>query len=195
VEEAQVAYRGRHHDKLSKVTPRCVDTTTKEIIRKNLGLSWKSALVRGLLSRVVILAMIVFWSFPVAFVTALTNIDAIFPDLHWQERAPMWIHRALNGFLPSILLSLLMSLPPKAITLLGHFAGFATLGEVETHLQAYYFWFRIVQVFLVAALGSTASSVLLQVYADPSSTTTILAKRLPGASNFYFSCLIIQELS
>lgn len=194
-EEAQIAYGGRHHDKLTKVTPRCVGTTTREIIWKNLGVSWKSALVRRLLSQVVILAMIVFWSFPVAFVTALTNIDAIFPDLRWQERAPMWVQRALDGFLPSLLLSLLMSLPPKAITLLGHFAGFATLGEVETQLQAYYFWFRIVQVFLVAALGSTASSVLMQVYADPSSTTTILAKRLPGASNFYLSYLVVQGLN
>lgn len=35
----------------------------------------------------------------------------------------------------------------------------------------------------------------MQVYVDPSSTTTILAKRLPGASNFYFSYLVVQGLS
>jgi len=195
VEEAQLACRSRHHIKLSRVTPRCVDTSTREIIWKNLRLSWKSVLARRLLSQVFIIAMIVFWSFPVAFVTAMTNINAIFPNLRWEDRAPTLIQKALNGLLPSMLLSLLMSLPPRIVILLGNFAGLATLAEVETHLQRYYFWFRFVQVFLVAALGSTASSVFLQIYADPSSTTTILAKRLPGASNFYFSYLVVQGLS
>lgn len=195
VEEAQIAYLSQHCDELSKATPRCMNATTKEIIWKNLGLSWRSALARRLLSQILILAMIVFWSFPVAFVTAMTNIDIMFPNLRWREIIPSLIRRALEGLLPSILLSLLMSLPPKIIAMLGRFAGFATVGEVENYVQGYYFWFRIIQVFLVAALGSTASSILMQIYANPSSSTTILAKRLPGASNFYFSYLVVQGLN
>ena len=117
VQEAQLACRSRHHIKLSRVIPRCVDTTKREIIWKNLGVSWKSALVKRLLSQIFIIAMIVFWSFPVAFVTAMTNIDTIFPGLRWGERAPMLIRKALDGLLPSMLLSLLMSLPPQIITL------------------------------------------------------------------------------
>jgi hypothetical protein len=193
--EAQIALRTRHHDKLMKVTPRCIDTPVREIIWNNLGLRWWQVLARRILAQLVSVSLIVFWSFPVALVTAMTNVDAILPSLHWQEKVPEVTQNALRGLVPSLLLSLLMALPPRIITRLGRFSGLVTLAGIENYVQNYYFCFRIVQIFLVAALGSTASSMIVQIYKDPSSTATILAKRLPGASNFYFSYLIVQGFS
>lgn len=195
VEEARLAYSSRHHHRLSKFTPRCIDTSAKEMIWTNLGLTQKSRLWRWLLSQLLIVALIVFWSFPVALATAMTNIDTLLPDFRWREKAPELVQNAVDGLLPSLFLSLLMSMPPVIISLLGRFSGLVNRAEVENHLHSYYFWFRIVQVFLVAALGSTASSLLAQIYSDPSSTTTILAKRLPSASNFYLSYLVVQGFS
>jgi hypothetical protein len=195
VERAQLAFRSRHHDRLSKFTPRCIDTAAKEIIWTNLGLTWVSRIWRGLLSQLLIVALIIFWSFPVAFATAMTNIDMLLPSIRWRERSSGLVQNAVDGLLPSLLISLLMTLPPMVISLLGRFSGLVSRAEVENYLHRYYFWFRIVQVFLVAALGSTASSVLTQIYSHPSSVTTILAKRLPGASNFYFSYLVVQGFS
>lgn len=195
VKKAQLAFRSRHHDELSKFTPRCIDTAAKEIIWTSLGLDWKSRFSRGLLSQIFIITLIVFWSFPVAFATAMTNMDTLLPHFRWRERSPELVRHAVDGLLPSILLSLLMALPPMIISLMGRFSGLVNRAEVEIYLHNYYFWFRIVQVFLVAALGSTASSILTQIYSHPSGVTTILAKRLPGASNFYFSYLVVQGFS
>ncbi|KAM0714132.1 hypothetical protein Q7P37_010281 [Cladosporium fusiforme] len=191
--EAEIAFR--RFGSVVSMTPRCVDASVHDIIWENLDLGLWMRLSRRTLSQLFILAIIVFWSFPVAFATAIINIDTLLPGIRWQETLPPVAQNVLKGFVPSVLVSILMSLPPKIIARAGRFSGHVTRGEVESQLHRYYFGFRVVQIFLVAALGSTASSVIVQIYSDPSSTTTILAKKLPGASNFYFSYLTVQGLS
>jgi hypothetical protein len=192
VENAEIAYRSRFHKDLTRFIPQRMDTTPKDVCWENLRLRWWQSLVRRTLSQVIISGMIVFWSVPVAIVAALTNVEKIVPNDLWSEKIPPLVRNALSGLLPSLVLSMLMSLPPKMMAQLARFAGVLTLGEVELYVQKYYFCFRVIQVFLVAALGSTATSVLAQIYSDPGSATTVLAERLPGASNFYLSYLVVQ---
>jgi hypothetical protein len=61
--------------------------------------------------------------------------------------------------------------------------------------QNAYFFFQVVQVFLVVTLGSAASSVAEQLAHNPSSITSLLARKLPLASNFYISYFILQGLT
>ena len=192
VTDAEAACRSRFHNDPTSFVPQCMDTPPRDICWENLRHGWWQSLARATLSQTIILGLIVFWSGPVAVTTALTDLENIVPNSLWSEAVPPLVRNALSGLFPSIVLSILMSLPPKIITLLARFAGVLTLGEIESYVQKYYFYFRIVQVFLVAALGSTAISVLAQIYSDPSSATTVLATRLPGASNFYLSYFVVQ---
>jgi hypothetical protein len=192
VVDAEIARRSRFHKDLTCFIPHCMDISPKDICWENLRHGWWQSLVRTMLSQAIILGMIIFWSVPVAVATALANIENIVPDSLWSDNIPPVVRNALSGLLPSLVLSMLMSLPPRIIARLARFAGVLTLGKVESYVQNYYFCFRVVQVFLVAALGSTAMSVLAQIYSDPSSAATVLAKKLPGASNFYLSYLVVQ---
>lgn len=72
--------------------------------------------------------------------------------------------------------------------------GDPTLSAVEYTVQNYYFAFQVIQVYLVSTLGSAASSVVTQVVKNPTSATSLLAKQLPKASNFYLSYFILQGL-
>ena len=61
-------------------------------------------------------------------------------------------------------------------------------------MQNFYFAFQVVQVFLVASLGSGAAASAGNIFKDPSSATTLLSTQLPKASNFYLSYFILQGL-
>lgn len=192
VENAEIAHRSRFHKDLTRFVPQRMDIPPKDVCWENLRFGWWQCLARRTLSQTIILGMIILWSVPVAVVTAMTNVETILPDSLWSEKIPPLIRNALSGLLPSLVLSILMSLPPKVLARLARFSGVLTSGEIELYVQKYYFCFRVVQVFLVAALGATAMSVLAQIYVDPRSAPAVLAKKLPGASNFYLSYFVVQ---
>lgn len=72
--------------------------------------------------------------------------------------------------------------------------GDPSLSAVELTVQNTYFAFQVVQVFLVATLGSAASSAAGQIIADPTNVPSMLASSIPTASNFYLSYIILQGL-
>lgn len=72
--------------------------------------------------------------------------------------------------------------------------GAPTYSDAEYTLQNYYFAFQVVQVFLVATLGSAASSVVTQIIDNPASVMSLLSTSLPKASNFYLSYIVLQGL-
>ena len=73
--------------------------------------------------------------------------------------------------------------------------GVPTFSKVELVVQNTYFLFQVIQVFLVTALASSASSVVTQIITNPGSATTLLAQNLPKSSNFYIAYLLLQGLS
>jgi len=77
---------------------------------------------------------------------------------------------------------------------MGKVAGKPTLSLIELRCHESFFWFQIVQVFLVTTMTSAASAAVPQVIKNPGSITTILAKNLPLSSNFYISYFILQGL-
>jgi hypothetical protein len=73
--------------------------------------------------------------------------------------------------------------------------GAPTAAAVELWTQNAYFGFQVVQVFLVTTLASAATSVVAQIIQAPTSAPTLLAQKLPSASNFYISFIILQGLT
>jgi calcium permeable stress-gated cation channel len=66
---------------------------------------------------------------------------------------------------------------------------------VELFTQNAYFVFQVVQVFLVVTIGSAASAIIQPILHNPSGITTLLATKLPRASNIYISYFIVQGLT
>jgi hypothetical protein len=74
-------------------------------------------------------------------------------------------------------------------------SGETTLARVELFTQNAYFAFQFIQVFLVVAVGSSATSVASKIEADPSSTLSLLGTNIPTSANFYLSYIIVQGLT
>ena len=58
----------------------------------------------------------------------------------------------------------------------------------------YYFAFQVIQVFLVATLGSSAAAVVKSVKDNPAGAPSLLANNIPTASTFYLSYFLLQGL-
>ena len=74
-------------------------------------------------------------------------------------------------------------------------SGEPSLARAELFTQNAYFVFQVVQVFLVVTVAASASSLVKQLSNNPTGITSLLANRIPTASNFYISYFIIQGLS
>ena len=75
------------------------------------------------------------------------------------------------------------------------FGGVPTSPAVELRTQHFYFWFQVVQVFLVATTSSAASSSVSAIIKNPQKAPDLLARKIPKASNFYIAYIILQGLT
>lgn len=195
--QAQAAFQMVAHHQPLHMAPRVVGLSPEEVIWSNLGITWRTRTIRNILSIAFVVAMIIFWSIPVAFVGSISQISyltQVAPFLDFINSCPQVILGVITNLLPVIMLSILMSLVPVVMRFMGKVAGKPTLSLVELRCQESFFWFQIIQVFLVTTLTSAASAAVPQIIDNPGSLTTLLAQNLPLASNFYISYFILQGL-
>lgn len=196
--DAQSAFQSLAHHQGLHMSPRYIGIPPEQVIWKNLKITWKSRVIRGILTTAFVAALIVFWAIPVAAVGAISNINALIAKAPWLKfinNCPPVLLGVIQGLLPVVLLAALMALLPIILRLMAKLSGAPSLAAVELKTQTSYFIFLVVQVFLVVTLASSASAVGAKIAQDPSSATTLLAENLPKASNFYISYFIFQGLA
>ncbi|ODV94923.1 hypothetical protein PACTADRAFT_86113 [Pachysolen tannophilus NRRL Y-2460] len=196
--EAQRAYQAVPFAKDLKFCRRIIDASPDDIVWENMGVSFAVRKSKETLAKTILSLTIIFWSFPVAVVGCISNINYLttkVPFLKFIENMPSVLMGIITALLPTILLALLMALLPPFIRKMGKIGGCMTLQEVEAWTQNWYFGFQVVQVFLVTTLASAATSSVTQIIDEPSSAMTLLAANLPKASNFYITYILLQGLS
>ena len=213
--EAQAAYQMVAHHQPLHMSPRVIGFSPSEVIWKNLSITWKTRVIRNILTIAAVVVTIIFWwvlprhwsytlltlenrSIPVAFVGAVSQISyltQVAPFLKFINNCPKVILGVITSLFPTIMLAVLMALLPVYLRFMAKMAGLPTLSMVELRTQTSYFWFQVIQVFLVTTLTSAASAAVPQIIKNPSSVTNLLAENLPLASNFYISYFILQGLT
>jgi calcium permeable stress-gated cation channel len=115
--------------------------------------------------------------------------------LSFINKCPKVILGVITGLLPTIMLAVLMALLPIYLRFMAKMAGLPTYSAIELRTQAFYFWFQVIQVFIVTTLTSAASAAVPTIIKNPGSVTSLLAENLPKASNFYIDYFILQGLT
>ncbi|KAI9658929.1 MAG: hypothetical protein M1821_001889 [Bathelium mastoideum] len=194
---AHMACQSLSHHVPKKMSPRKVEVSPQDVLWNNLSVKWWERYSRTLLVFMSIVALTFLYLIPVTFASALSNIGQLerFSFLKWIARLPPKVVAGITGVLPQLLLGLCLLLVPLIIRLLASFQGMATGASVELSIQVYYFLFLFIQVFLVVSLSSGIFGILQRLTDNPTRVTELLAQYLPGASNFFFSYLILQALS
>ncbi|KAI5963509.1 uncharacterized protein KGF55_002389 [Candida pseudojiufengensis] len=195
---AQMAYQTTIHHNPMRMSPAYIGIEPADINWINLRMFWWERITRRSLAFSAIVALILFWAIPVAFVGVISNFTYLtnkLPWLRWIERMPSQILGIVTGILPTAMLSILMLLLPMFIRAMAKIAGAISYQSVEIYTQNAYFGFLMVNGFLVTALASSATATVTQIVAEPTSAMTILAEKLPLSSNFYISYLVLQGLA
>lgn len=195
---AQLAYQLVSHHTPLRMAPTYIGMMPLDIDHLNMRMFWWERIAREALATAAIVALIILWAIPVAFVGVISNINYLEAKLSWLQfinKLPKWILGVVTGLLPSVMLSLLLMVLPMFIRAMAKVAGAISVQQTESFTQTAYFYFLVVNGFLVTALASSAASTVVAIIDEPSDTLSILAQSLPKSSNFYISYLILQGLS
>ncbi|KAI1172392.1 hypothetical protein F4777DRAFT_515956 [Nemania sp. FL0916] len=194
--DAESAYQVLAHHQALQMTPKYIGITPGEVVWSALKVSWWQRVIRRFAVIGFISALIIFWAIPVGVVGIISNVKSLenIFFLSWISKIPTVILGFVEGLLPSVLMAVLLSLVPIVMRLCAKLAGEPSLSRVELFTQNAYFAFQVIQVFLITTLTSAASSAGYSIFKDPASVTSLLAKNLPRASNFYISYFIVQGL-
>jgi hypothetical protein len=113
--EAQAAYQSLTHHEVLCMAPRYTGMHPTEIIWSNLNIKGPERFMRVAVTLSIVVALIIFWSFPVAVIGAISNINFLMTKLPWLSflnKVPKVIFGVISGLLPVVMLALLMSLLP-----------------------------------------------------------------------------------
>lgn len=99
---------------INTVSPKYIGVNPNEVVWKSLKISWWQRVVRRLAVLSFVTALVVFWAIPVAAVGFISNVSYLetFSWLHWLTKIPTVIMGVVQGLLPAVALSILMSLVP-----------------------------------------------------------------------------------
>ncbi|KAK8127570.1 hypothetical protein PG984_008678 [Apiospora sp. TS-2023a] len=184
-----------HHQAL-QMTPKYIGITPGEVVWSALKVSWWQRVIRRFAVIAFIAVLIIFWAIPVGVVGIISNVSYLktISFLTWLDKIPPVIMGVVSGLLPSVALSILMSLVPVIMRICARLSGEPSLSRVELFTQNAYFAFQVIQVFLITTMTSAATAVAKQIADNPGSVTTVLAQNLPKASNFFIPYFIVQGL-
>lgn len=195
---AQLAYQVTIHDQPLHFSPKHIGVSPGDIFWPNMRIFWWEKLVRLSGAVAAIVALIIIWAIPVAFVGFISNLTYLTNKLPWLRfiyNLPDVLLGLITSLLPSVLLAILMMLLPIFIRSMAKLSGCLTNQSIEYFTQNAYFAFQVVQSFLVVTIASSVSAVATQIIEDPTSALTLLSSNIPKSSNFFISYIILNGFS
>eukprot|EP00743_Colponemidia_sp_Colp-15_P006830 GILK01007367.1.p1 GENE.GILK01007367.1~~GILK01007367.1.p1 ORF type:complete len:763 (+),score=78.64 GILK01007367.1:154-2442(+) len=146
--------------------------------------------------------LIFFWAVPVTAVQGLSNLVSLsrvpaFEFLDFINRQPVMIQTIFTDLIPALVLVGLMALLVPIIGFLSRCRGMHTKTDWEKSVFKTYYYFLVVNVFLVATLVGSVFNVLrdlLDVYSF-NGVIELLAISLPEQAPFFMNYIIVKSLS
>jgi hypothetical protein len=114
---AQAASQALIHHQALQMCLRYINLTPNEIIWNSLKISWWQRIIRRIVALGIVGVLILFWTIPVAATGFISNISYLqeIAFFTWIQRIPPKLMGIIQGLLPSVLLSILMSWVPNII--------------------------------------------------------------------------------
>ena len=122
----------------------------------------------------------------------LENLERI-DFVHRMITSSTWVQSVMEGIFATLLLSVFMAFLPSTLHVI--IASTFTLNskaQSQLFLQQWYFWFQVIFVLLVTAIGTSLWQRFADVLTSPTSVVLDLAGSLPNTSTFYMSYIILQ---
>ncbi|KAL3922786.1 MAG: hypothetical protein SGILL_002017, partial [Bacillariaceae sp.] len=168
--------------------------TPSEIYWRNVGLPDKARRTGTLLSIGATATLCVFWSFPVAFISSLTEVNSLKESLprlgEMTENSP-----ALEMFLallaPLMLLLLNEAILPVILKYFSLWEGAISSPRLEASVFRKLSAFQIIQTFFISTISGSLTSELANMIDNPESIVQFLANSLPTQSSYFIQLILV----
>jgi hypothetical protein len=170
----------------------------RDVNWENLDVGWKTSLTRHVIVSTLNAALIVGWTFPVAVIAVLSQIDflpELVPGFGWVDAIPPQLRLMVSGVLPAVVISLVMGRTPAIFRFLARLKALPTKTAEQLNVQSSLFPFLFTQVFLVVAISRGTIAIFAQIVHLPFSVLTLLAYNVPKGANFFYSYIFLQGFS
>jgi len=145
----------------------------------------------------VLLVAVFLFYFPLVLLVmpmaTLSRMESYAPAMASTIRSVSMVAHVWDGVMDSFLLNILMSfLPACVMFIIRRFLCLASHSRQQHALQRWYYWFLVLFVLLVHAIGASLLGTGLVLLRDPLSFFPLLGDSLPKVCHFYLNFLAAQ---
>eukprot|EP00051_Salpingoeca_urceolata_P007129 m.94605 g.94605 ORF g.94605 m.94605 type:complete len:926 (+) comp15127_c0_seq3:258-3035(+) len=172
----------------------------RDVVYPNLALTHSQRAKKKIIWGLFTALLVLFWTIPVAFVAALTTLENLTAQLPFLEPvldlSPV-LKGLLSGLLPSLALIIFLALLPMILTAMSRAQGWPSRSQISMSVLRKYFWFQVVNVFLVSLL---AGAVFAQLDAIINSSGVgayldIFGAAVPATGTFFINYVLLLAFS
>lgn len=123
-----------------------------------------------------------------AYLPLVVGIANVAAAVDMGPLQPVW-----KGLAPTVGLQVMVAFLPTVLTFI--FRSFFILQAdawSQARLQNWYFWFQVVFVIMVTAIGDSVVHFTTLIIEDPMEIFAALANSMPNATHFYMNFLVLQ---
>jgi len=171
----------------------------EDIIWENLTVapSNKVKAILNLTKSSTVFMICVFWSIPVAFINAFSNLATLsqnYPFLSFvDDFSPFW-KSVVTGLLPGLLLVILMLVLYPILWNLVKSTRVLTYSELEYVFMRDYYIFLVIDVFFITLLSSSIWDTIGEIIENPKLIFDLLGSSVPAVAIIEIGYILIQSL-
>ncbi|KAI8871220.1 DUF221-domain-containing protein, partial [Ramicandelaber brevisporus] len=194
---AHMACQAIVHETPLAMAQRHLEIEPSDIIWGNLNLNPYERYIRIAISLGISIALVIFWSIPVTFVSSISSVAALqkIEIFSWIAKLPQWLLGVIQGLIPPVFMAILMMVLPIVLRILLRLEGKIRQSDIELALIDRYFFFLVVQAFLVPTMASGLTKAINDITENPQKLPMILAESLPSASIYFITYIILQSFA
>ncbi|KAI8575369.1 hypothetical protein K450DRAFT_215831 [Umbelopsis ramanniana AG] len=174
----------------------------RDILWSNLMRRGRRGKIIGRLRDWVVFAAVwgltIFWLFPISFILGLTSLEVLSRHFNFLQSfmgTSSVVRSFIQNVLPTMLVTLFMSLLPWILCELSKQQGFKSYSQLEDCVLRRYYHFAIFNVLIVFLLGTTFLTTIMSVLYSPTSIIQLLAESLPQGANFFLNFIMFNSCS
>ena len=166
----------------------------RDVLWHNLYYTRKGTILRRLLVDIIVVLLVVFWIIPVTAISYFVSEAAIRTEIpivdKWCDNSELFTS-IIELIQPGALLLLMQVLPPL-FNILGDFEGCISFSQNQFKGFDRYFFFQVVNVYLVTTIAGSVIDSIEDITTDPSEVFELLGSSLPKMGA-YFTAYIIMK--
>ena len=166
----------------------------RDILWDNIYMSKGAHRTRYYIGEFVVNMLICFYVVPIATVSLLVSESALVsssPRLAQLDQASAIFSVAIAMVQPLCIVGLQQLLPPLFV-LIGRAEGRTSFSDVQMQAFSRYFYFQVLNVFLVTCIAGTVFDTIAIILENPETAFAMLGNSLPRMSSFFITFVTIK---